>query len=225
MAELAAFSRNLGYSFKNPGLLQEALTHRSAAGRNNERLEFLGDSILNFVMAAELFSRFPSATEGDLSRLRATLVKGDRLAEVATGLGLGDFLILGSGELKSGGFRRSSILADALEAVIGAVYLDADLESCRRLLLNLYDELLNSLPDPAELKDPKTRLQEWLQAKRLGLPQYVVVEVSGEAHRQHFRVSCNVADLQVSAEGTGSSRRRAEQESARRALDLLQDAG
>lgn len=221
MAALEQLCASLGHQFNDPGLLREALTHRSVGSRNYERLEFLGDGILNFVIAAELYHRFPRASEGDLSRLRATLVKGDRLAEVAKGLNLGDYLVLGSGELKSGGFRRVSILADALEAVFGAVYLDAGFDAGRRLILNLYGDLLSSLPDPAELKDPKTRLQEALQARGLPLPEYSVIHVSGAPHKQVFRVSCRLTGLDVVTEGAGSSRRKAEQDSAREALERL----
>ena len=209
----------LGYEFHTPSLLQEALTHRSALGPNNERLEFLGDSILNFVIAAELFRIYPQASEGELSRLRANLVRGDTLAELARRLGLGDYLHLGSGELKSGGFRRDSILADALEAVLGAVYLDSDLETCRHLIQRLYQDRLAELPAGDDLKDPKTRLQEYLQARQRGLPVYNVVEISGEAHAQRFKVECSVENLRTTAVGT--SRRRAEQEAARQALELI----
>lgn len=211
--------RALGYEFRNNRLLEEALTHCSAAGRNNERLEFLGDSILNFVIAAELFRAYSRASEGELSRLRASLVKGETLAALARDLALGDYLYLGSGELKSGGFRRNSILADALEAIFGAVYLDSDFETCRQLILRLYREQLSALPKVSELKDPKTRLQEYLQARQQSLPIYHVVEIAGEAHAQSFTVQCQVDNLRTVA--VGSSRRRAEQEAARQALKLL----
>jgi len=212
--------RALGYRFNNPRHLEEALTHRSVAGRqHNERLEFLGDAILNFVIAAELFERYPQASEGELSRLRANLVKGDTLAELARSIALGDYLRLGSGELKSGGFRRSSILADALEAMFGAIYRDSDLETCRQLILRLYREPLGQLPSGNALKDPKTRLQEYLQARQRALPVYNVLEISGEAHAQRFTVECAVDALRTVA--VGSSRRKAEQEAAQRALELL----
>jgi ribonuclease-3 len=213
------FSRILGYGFSDPRLLGEALTHRSAAGRNNERLEFLGDAILNFVIAAELYRRYPQAREGELSRLRATLVKRDTLAGLARDLTLGEYLHLGSGELKSGGFRRDSILADTLEAVFGAVYLDSEMATCQHLILRLYHAQLTDLPTAAELKDPKTRLQEYLQAQQRGLPVYNVVAVTGEAHAQSFTVECSVDQMRTVA--VGSSRRRAEQEAARQALELL----
>lgn len=214
-----SFCRALGYLFHQPELLEEALTHRSAGGRNNERLEFLGDSILNFVIAAELYATHPRAAEGELSRLRATLVREETLAEVAQRLNLGDHLRLGSGEMKSGGFRRASILADALEAVFGAVYLDSDFETCQRLILRHYQDRLTGLPAVSELKDPKTRLQEYLQARQRALPVYQVLEISGEDHAQSFRVECVVDAVRTVA--VGSTRRRAEQEAARRALELL----
>ena len=210
----------LGYEFCNSQLLAEALTHRSATGRNNERLEFLGDAILNFVIAAELFKSYPQASEGELSRLRANLVKGDTLAKLARELVLGDYLYLGSGELKSGGFRRTSILADALEAIFGAVYLDSDFETCRRLILSLYRDRLAELPAVDELKDPKTRLQEYLQARQQALPIYNVLSISGEAHAQRFTVECHIAGA-LRTIAVGSSRRKAEQEAARQALQMM----
>jgi ribonuclease-3 len=216
---LARLCRILGYQFRQPQLLEEALTHRSFGGCNNERLEFLGDSILNLVIAAELFRSYPQASEGELSRLRASLVKGDTLAKLARDIGLGDYLRLGSGELKNGGFRRDSILSDALEAVFGAVYLDAGFEICRGLILRLYEDGLNRLPAIDELKDPKTRLQEYLQARQQALPVYSVLAVTGEAHAQSFTVECSVDELRTVA--TGTSRRRAEQEAARQALALM----
>ncbi len=224
MTSVDRCSQNVGYTFERPELLQEALTHRSAGSRNNERMEFLGDSVLNFVIAAELFRRFPQAAEGDLSRLRATLVKGDRLAEIASRLNLGEFLVLGSGELKSGGFRRSSILSDALEAIFGAVLLDGGFQRAHDLILNIYHDLLDSLPDVSQLKDPKTRLQEFLQARKLPLPEYVVAEVTGEAHRQVFTIACKVESLGIDTQGSGNSRRKAEQNAALQALGQLENA-
>ncbi len=201
--------------------MQQALRHRSVGGTNNERLEFLGDAVLGMVIAHELYTRFPKAAEGELSRLRASLVKKPTLAEVARDLKLGDFLVLGSGELKSGGFRRDSILADALEAVFGAIYLDAGFASCRDVILRLYRNRLDATPAAAQLKDPKTRLQEYLQAQHLDLPEYTVTAIQGQAHRQTFEVSCRVAQLDQQANGTGSSRRRAEQDAAACMLALL----
>ena len=176
-------------------LYEAALTHRSASGRNNERLEFLGDAVLNLVAAEMLYRRFPDSSEGDLSRLRASLVSEGPLAQAAQSLALGDELRLGSGELKSGGFRRESILADALEALIGAVYLDRGLDAARALVERLAEPLVEALPAAEELKDPKTRLQERLQGRGLALPSYTVERVSGEAHAQHFAVRCEVAAL------------------------------
>jgi ribonuclease-3 len=216
--------REFGHAFRDPGLLAAALTHRSASSRNNERLEFLGDSVLNLVVAEQLFRLYPSASEGDLSRLRARVVSAEPLAEVAQRIGLGERLQLGSGELKTGGFRRQSIIADALEALIGAVYLDAGLDTARTLVLGLLGERIASAPDVASLKDSKTRLQEYLQAKGLPLPSYTVESVEGEPHDQHFCVECRVDALQRVARGEGKSRRRAEQEAAQRVLDQIQES-
>ncbi len=215
------FDDKIGYRFTNARLLEDALTHRSAGSNNNERLEFLGDGLLNFIIAAELYHRFPRATEGELSRLRASLVKGETLAGMARSIDLGPHLTLGPGEMKSGGFRRTSILADALEAVIGAVYLDGGLERCWEVVSSLFQEALAEVTLTAELKDPKTRLQEHLQSRRMPLPEYNVVSVHGEAHAQTFTVECQVRGLEQSAHGTGSSRRKAEQVAAERALELL----
>ena len=203
-------------------LFEAAFTHRSAPGRiNNERLEFLGDAVLNLLAAELLYQRFPAASEGDLSRLRARLVSTAPLAEAAQSLGLGDELRLGSGELKTGGFRRESILADALEALIGAVYLDAGLEAARAVVARFCEPLIDTLPPPEDLKDPKTRLQELLQGRGLALPEYRVEQVSGEPHLQHFSVRCEVPELHIATAGKGSSRRRAEQDAAQRVLDSL----
>lgn len=221
-ASLARLVAGLGYQFNNPALLTEALTHRSAAVVNNERLEFLGDSILNFVIANELYRRYPDSPEGDLSRLRATLVKREGLAIIAHDLNLGEYLILGSGELKSGGFRRDSILADAVEAIFGAVYLDGGFDVCSGLIIRLYSTQLDTMPDVSRLKDPKTRLQELLQGRKIALPVYDVIEVSGKAHRQTFVVSCNIDALSVSTQGTAGSRRKAEQKAAESAIDLVE---
>jgi ribonuclease-3 len=218
---LNSIQKQIGYSFNDVGLLKQALTHRSAGKLNNERLEFLGDGILNFVIAEEIFNRYPDSPEGDLSRLRAHLVKGDTLSKLSAKLGLGDNLILGPGELKSGGFRRSSILADALEAIFGAVYIDGGFSSCKQLILALYKELLSSLADLSELKDPKTRLQELLQAKQLPLPEYNVIDITGKSHKQTFKVSCVVPSAECEVIGTGSSRRKAEQDAATQLLEQL----
>jgi ribonuclease III len=215
----------LGYQPRDAGLFRAALTHRSAAGANNERLEFLGDAVLNLVIAEQLYRAFPQADEGDLSRLRARLVSREPLAEVAAGLELGSVLRLGSGELKSGGFRRQSILADALEAVCGAVFLDGGLAAVEPLVQTLFAPRLAALPDPATLKDAKTRLQEYLQERGLALPRYRVERIEGAAHAQTFRVSCEVAAFGRRVQGGGSSRRRAEQEAAERMLGEIAAGG
>jgi ribonuclease-3 len=204
----------LGYEPRDTTLFAAALTHRSVPGRNYERLEFLGDAVLNLVVAQRLYSSFPDATEGDLSRLRARLVSSEPLAQIAAEIELGDALQLGSGELKTGGFRRESILADAFEAVCGALFLDGGFHSVERVIQKLFERRIASLPAPASLKDAKTRLQEYLQARGHSLPRYTVERVEGEAHAQTFHVSCEVADLGLHASGSGSSRRRAEQEAA-----------
>lgn len=220
-ASIRTLCKKLGHQFAHAELLRTALTHRSAGKDNNERLEFLGDSILSFVIADELYHRFPDAAEGQLSRLRASLVKGETLAELARECALGESLKLGSGELKSGGFRRDSILAGALEAIIGAVYLDAGYEACRALVLRLYGERLNGVCLNDGVKDPKTRLQEYLQARKLPLPEYRVQAVAGEAHDQHFTMECIVSGLDQPVLGSGGSRRKAEQDAAQKALVLL----
>ena len=212
----------LGYRFNDPELLQAALTHRSASNRNNERLEYLGDAVLGFVIAEILYRRFPNAAEGELSRLRASLVKRESLADIARDLRLGDYLTLGSGELKSGGYRRESILADALEAIFGAIVLDSGFQASRDCILSLFQSRLDNLPEAASLKDPKTRLQEYLQARRLSLPAYEVTSVRGRAHNQQFTVICRVAGLDQTSEGRGGSRRKAEQQAAEAMLNDLE---
>jgi ribonuclease-3 len=211
-------AERLGYSCRDAGLMEAALTHRSAAGAHNERLEFLGDAVLNCLVAELLYRLYPNADEGELSRQRASLVSGDTLAETAVTIGLGEELRLGPGELRSGGFRRRSILADALEALIGAVYLDGGLEAAREVVGRLLTERVAQLADVADLKDPKTRLQEYLQARGLPLPSYSVEQVRGDAHLQTFDVRCDVAALGLSARGSGLSRRRAEQQAAEEIL-------
>lgn len=213
--------KTLQYRFADPELLTCALTHRSANGRNNERLEFLGDAVLDFVISEALFKLRPDASEGDLSRLRASLVKDTSLARIATDIGLGEHLILGSGERKSGGHRRRSILADALEAIFGAVYLDAGFDASRALIERVFAARLEELPDAEDLRDPKTRLQEWLQARKLALPVYELVDVTGKAHAQTFAVNCTVTELSQTTEGVATSRRTAEQMAARHMLQLL----
>ena len=209
-------------SLRDSELLEEALTHRSAGNRNNERLEYLGDAVLGLVMAEQLFRQRPDATEGDLSRLRSVLVDKDSLAAVGRAWGLEGRVNLGQGELKSGGARRRSILADAVEAVIGAVYLHSGFAAARDFVLALYRERLEGLPSADDLKDPKTRLQEWLQARNHALPVYEVESVTGKAHAQHFRALCRIESAALEAHGEGSSRRRAEQAAAESALKALE---
>lgn len=217
----STLEENIGYSFRDPSLLKAALTHRSGGEAHNERLEFLGDSILNFVIAEAVFKQFPTAKEGELTRLRALLVRGQTAAEVAKELNLGQYLYLGIGELKSGGFQRGSILADALEALIGAIYLEAGLEECRRAILGWYSPRLSQLTLNTSKKDPKTQLQEYLQSQRLALPVYTVI--AAIEHPQHplFKVSCLVPVLEKPTIGEGNSRRHAEQNAARAVLQAI----
>ncbi len=215
----------LGYRFGDPALLDAALTHRSAGRANYERLEFLGDSVLNFAVAVLVYRTYPEADEGDLSRYRASLVSGQSLAEVASELGLGEQLRLGSGELKTGGFRRSSILADALEALFGAVYQDGGFDAARAVIERLFAGRLALLPEARDLKDPKTRLQELLQGRGRRLPVYAVEDVSGEPHEHWFVASCEVDELGLRERGEGTSRRRAEQAAAERVLGQLSERG
>jgi ribonuclease-3 len=213
----------LDYQFNDARLLGQALTHRSAPGDNNERLEFLGDAVLDFVISEVVFRAFPMAPEGDLSRLRASLVKDTSLAALAADLGLGEHLVLGSGERKTGGHRRESILADALEAIFGAVYLDAGFEAAAKIIEKAFGDRLQRFPTIESLRDPKTRLQEWLQARQMGLPEYDLAEVTGKAHKQTFEVSCSVTGVPGSTSGSGTTRRNAEQESAEKMLQVLTD--
>jgi len=219
---LQILSKKLGYVFQSESLLKAALTHRSVRGANNERLEFLGDSIVNFIIAEELYRRLPSAKEGELSRLRANLIKGETLAEMAREFNLGQYLNLGPGELKSGGFRRESILADAIEALIGAIYLDAGIECCKTCVLAWYTSRLQQEALQLNIKDAKTKLQEYLQSRGQELPSYEVLAIQGQAHDQTFKVSCVVTGLGIRAEGIGSSRRKAEQEAAKNLLAALE---
>lgn len=211
----------LGYSFENETLLQTALTHRSQGTPHNERLEFLGDGILNFVVAALLFERFPDLQEGDLSRLRAHMVRQDTLHKLADSLELGNELRLGEGEMKSGGSRRPSILADALEALFGAIYLDGGFERAQETIIRLYAPILTELHPGEVMKDAKTRLQEWLQGRRKPLPQYQLVETIGAAHDQRFQVACVIDNPALRTSGVGTSRRLAEQAAAEEALKAL----
>jgi ribonuclease-3 len=218
---LAWVERSFGYVFTRPALCYAAVTHRSAGADHNERLEFLGDSILNCSVARLLYDAHPQADEGALSRLRATLVSGETLATIAGDLGLGEHLRLGPGELKTGGFRRASILADALEAVLGAIYLDSGFDAAAAAVARMVGPRLAELPAADTLKDPKTRLQEALQAHGLALPLYTLTAVAGDPHTQSFTVTCEVAALGISTVGEGASRRRAEQLAAAKLLELL----
>lgn len=222
MADLGKLLKQLDYRFADANLLDEALSHRSSGSHNYERLEFLGDSFLNFVIAAELFSSRPDEDEGALSRLRASLVRQSTLAEIARELKLGDFLNLGVGELRSGGFRRDSILSDVVESIIGAVLLDAGHDKARALVLRLYGNRIENLPPSAELKDPKTRLQELLQGRSLSRPEYEVVDASGKSHDMSFTVACTLPELTLKVRATAGSRRKAEQAAAARMLEDLQ---
>ena len=221
---LPELERALGHRFAAPRLALQALTHRSFGAPHNERLEFLGDSLLNCAVATILYERFPTHAEGELSRLRAALVNQSSLSEIASSLGLGERLRLGEGELKSGGFRRPSILADALEAVLGAVFLDAGFEATRKAVARLLAERLDRAEESPVDKDPKTELQEHLQGRRLQLPRYAVMKTEGEAHDQTFTVECRVDDLGLSASGSGASRRAAEQAAAAGVLANLERA-
>ena len=221
--KIAKLCHSLGYTFKNIDLLQHALSHRSTGSRSNERLEFLGDSVLNFVIAAALFDQYPDVDEGELSRLRAYLVNGEILAELSRELNVGEYLYLGVGEFKSGGYRRVSILSDALEAIIGAIYLDSGFEACRKQILQWYDKRFIDLPIVAP-KDAKTKLQELLQAKKLPLPKYRVISTKGAAHAQVFHVECEVPFLNQVEVGIGTTKRKAEQNAAELVLKNLMSA-
>jgi ribonuclease-3 len=208
----------LGHEPREPAVFAAALTHSSVPGPNNERLEFLGDAVLNLVIARSLYEAFPRASEGDLSRLRSRVVSSEPVGKVAAELGLGEVLRLGPGELKSGGYRRESTLGDALEALIGAVFLDGGLPAAAELITRLFAPVIAALPAPDALKDAKTRLQEYLQSRWLPLPVYILERTEGEPHAQTFRVRCEVTQLGLTTQGSGSSRRKAEQEAAERLL-------
>jgi len=213
------FYQALDYQFKDKKILVNALTHRSVGTENNERLEFLGDALLNCIMAKVLFERFPNAREGELTRLRANLVKRDALVKIAQQIDLGKYLLLGSGELKTGGEQRASILADGVEAIIGAIYLDSDIQTCQSIVVNLWEKLLRHLPQ--QIKDPKTLLQEYLQAQQKSLPNYKVLAIKGTPHAQLFEVKCIIPGLKKPTYGNGETRRRAEQSAAAKALSIL----
>jgi ribonuclease III len=214
-----AAGHRLGHLFRRPELLQQALTHRSFGADHNERLEFIGDAVLDCAIALALYQRFPDMSEGELSRLRANLVNKDMLYRMALALDIGKFMRLGEGELKSGGATRPSILADALEAVFGAVLVDAGFDACRSVIERVYAEELARMDPIGVAKDPKTRLQEWLQARRIAVPEYAIVAVSGEAHRQSFAVECRIPALGIAAPGSGPNRRAAEQAAATHAYE------
>ena len=235
--------KRIGYTFSDKNLIKTALTHRSASGQNNERMEFLGDSILGYIISNELYRRFPEAQEGQLSRLRASLVKGETLAEIARSLEVGDYLIgqdpcrvvhhwqaihrvgdylyMGSGELKSGGFRRGSILADAFEAIIGAIYLDSGIQQAEKFILRYFNDKLSDCDPVKAEKDPKTRLQEFLQAESSSLPKYSVLNIEGEAHNQTFEVECFLEERNIKQVAEGTSRRKAEQSAAQKVLEKI----
>lgn len=213
--------KTLQYRFENAELFQQALTHRSATSHNNERLEFLGDAVLDFVISDAVYRARQDASEGDLSKLRASLVKDESLAQLALELGLGEHLILGSGERKSGGHRRASILADALEAIFGAVYLDSGFNAASVIIEHVFAKRLRELPDLEDLRDPKTRLQEWLQARGMELPQYELAAVTGKAHKQRFDVSCTVVAVSTVTRGESTTRRKAEQLAAAEMIHVL----
>lgn len=215
-------AKTLGLQFNQPELLITALTHRSVGANNNERLEFLGDSILGFVIAQKLYDAFPTASEGALSRLRASLVNQDSLATLARKHNLGDYLILGSGELKSGGFRRDSILSDALEAIIGALFIDQGIEACQKWILLLFTEKMAELTADNWKKDPKTQLQELMQSRGVELPEYQLVTMSGLPHAQSFKITCRTRLIDKVSTGSGASRKKAEQSAAEQMLILLQ---
>lgn len=219
--KLTLLQERVGYKFRDKALLSQALTHRSAHHKHNERLEFLGDAVLGSVIATQLYQQFPKADEGQLSRLRAFLVKEKALAELANGLSFSEFLILGSGELKSGGFRRESILSDTFEAIIGAVLLDADYATAKQYILNLYQEKLSKISLEKAQKDPKTRLQEWLQARGRATPKYQVTRSKGKDHAKLYWVSCEIDYENIIVEGQGASRRKAEQEAATNAIQNI----
>ena len=222
----SGLARLIAHNFQNESLLTQALTHRSHSSSNNERLEFLGDGALNFIIANQLYQRFPKLPEGDLSRLRAHLVKEPTLSEIARGLNLGESLRLGEGELKSAGWRRPSVLADALEAIIGAVFIDGGFAAAEALVVRLFTPLLDQIDPKSIGKDPKSLLQEYLQGQKMDLPEYLVLATEGEAHCQTFRVECHIPKLKIRTQGEGSSRRAAEQQAAELAyekIDLLKN--
>ena len=213
--------KTLRYRFQDAELFQQALTHRSATQHNNERLEFLGDAVLDFVVSEAVYRARPDVSEGDLSILRSSLVKDDTLAEIAIELELGEHLILGGGERKTGGHRRESILADALEAIFGAVFLDSGFDAAKAVIDGVYESRYRELPDVKDLRDPKTGLQEWLQARKMSLPEYELAEVTGKDHKQRFVVTCTIVETSFVTDGKSTTRRKAEQKAARKMLERL----
>jgi ribonuclease-3 len=224
MSSLNTLYKKLGYTFKQSNHLKMALTHRSYSSSNNERLEFLGDSLLNLIIANALYEHYPKAKEGELSRLRAHLVQEDSLSEIAQQLNIGHFLQLGMGELKTGGSERPSILADTVEAIIAAIFLDSNFEACQQFVLNIFHEKLHSLSSKKNTRDAKTTLQEYLQSRKQALPVYEIVETNGESHQQTFTIRCSVTSLKKETVGTSTSRRKAEQEAAKAFLSELGQA-
>jgi ribonuclease-3 len=218
--DLRPLCKKIGYTFTNTELLTRALSHRSVGKNNNERLEFLGDSVLGYVIAEVLFAKFPNDNEGKLSRYRSILVRGETLAEIGLEFKIGDFLHLGGGELKSGGYRRASILSDAVEAIIGAIVLDSDINSAKKCILNWFEQRIDVV-DQKILKDPKSRLQEYLQSKKLELPEYIITAIHGKEHNQTFHIKCDIKALNICVSAIGSSRRNAEQQAAVNALEQL----
>ena len=225
VSQIKKVSKIFDYDFKDESLLNLALTHRSIGSKNNERLEFLGDSILGMVISSELFNLFPKEKEGVLTRLRSSIVKGETLSEISSELNLGDCIKLGSGELKSGGYRRASTLADVIEAIIGAIYLDSKdefgISKVEEIILTIFRSRIDSCEPSGVLKDPKTRLQEYLQSKNLSLPEYNVVSITGKEHLQTFKVSCSIEGFSNHVIAKGTSRRKAEQAAAEKALNTF----
>lgn len=219
MSTIAALEKQLGYAFNDPSRLAQALTHRSKSANNNERLEFLGDALLETIISSALFHAKPNESEGDLTRLRATMVRTQTLADIASDLKLSDYLIMGTGELRTGGFQRESIIADAFEAIIAAVYLDSDFETCRDVVMRIYAPKIAVLPSAEALKDPKTRLQEHLQSKNLTPPEYRLIEETGPDHDKQFTVECHIGEKIAVAEG--QSKKKAEQAAAEKLIKLL----
>lgn len=222
MHDYQRLQKRLGYQFSDISLLVLALTHRSHGSEHNERLEFLGDALLNSTIAQTLFNQFPKEREGVLSRLRSKLVKGDTLAEIAREFSLSDYLIMGEGEMKSGGFRRDSILADVVESIMGAIFIDGGMSACQSFILSIFQERLEALSVDAELKDPKTRLQELLQSRQMPLPKYIVTTINGESHEQEFTVKCETQLLDEAPNASASSRRQAEKLAALKVLNLIE---